>query len=185
MQTAGGWKLAGRRNHSMAVFLWYYGIGCRKMPDTKKKAGQWMDRNVNIITDLDGTKIVLINDIVFRGKRSVKWKDVEQYLRQYIGEFYTVTDTEEVVYTGSDLPDEYVHSNYTKKLKGTSAKAKANAAQGLPEMIETATGKQFEENEKRSMGRMRNTGGTVMNLGLRFRYMMKTGRLKGIMSFTS
>ncbi len=33
-----------------------------------------MDRNVNIITDLDGTKIVLINDIVFRGKRSVKAK---------------------------------------------------------------------------------------------------------------
>ncbi len=31
-----------------------------------------MDRNVSIITDLDGTKIVLINDIVFRGKRSVK-----------------------------------------------------------------------------------------------------------------
>lgn len=112
-----------------------------------------MDRNVNIITDLDGAKIVLINDIVFKGKRSVKWKDVEQYLRQYIGEFYTVADTEEIVYIGSDLPDEYAHSNYTKKLKGGSAKAKANAAQGLPEMIETATGKQFEENRKEKHGK--------------------------------
>ena len=33
-------------------------------------------------------------------------------------------------------------------MKGASAKAKANAAQGLPEMIEIATGKQFEANRK-------------------------------------
>lgn len=112
-----------------------------------------MDRNVNIITDIDGTKIVLIHDIVFKGKRHVDWKDVEQYLRQYVGEFYTIADTEETVYIGSDLPDEYVHSNYTKKLMGASAKAKANAAQGLPEMIEIATGKQFEENRKDKHGK--------------------------------
>jgi hypothetical protein len=52
------------------------------------------------------------------------------------------------VYIGSDLPDEYANSNYTHRLKGASAKAKANAAQGLPEMIEIASGKQFEENRK-------------------------------------
>jgi hypothetical protein len=46
------------------------------------------------------------------------------------------------------LPDEYANSNYTHRLKGASAKAKANAAQGLPEMIEIASGKQFEENRK-------------------------------------
>jgi hypothetical protein len=52
------------------------------------------------------------------------------------------------VYIGSDLPDEYANSNYTHRLKGASAKAKANATQGLPEMIEIASGKQFEENRK-------------------------------------
>lgn len=30
-----------------------------------------MDRNVNIIIDLKGNRIVLINDIIFKGKRSV------------------------------------------------------------------------------------------------------------------
>lgn len=30
-----------------------------------------LDRNVNIIADLKGNKIVLINDIIFKGKRSV------------------------------------------------------------------------------------------------------------------
>ena len=33
---------------------------------------------------------------------------------------------------GTDLPDEYTNSNYTHRLKGTSAKAKANAVFALP-----------------------------------------------------
>ena len=107
-----------------------------------------LDRNVNVITDLDGNKIVVVNDIIFKGKRNVNWKDVEEYLKQYVGEFYEIVDTKEIIYIGSDLPDEYANSNYTHRLKGASAKAKANAAQGLPEMIEIATGKQFEENRK-------------------------------------
>ena len=103
---------------------------------------------MNVITDLDGNKIVVVNDIIFKGKRNVNWKDVEEYLKQYVGEFYEIADTKEIIYIGSDLPDEYANSNYTHCLKGASAKAKANAAQGLPEMIEIATGKQFEENRK-------------------------------------
>lgn len=108
-----------------------------------------MERNVNIITDLDGTKIVLINDIAFKGKRNVEWKDVEQYLRRYVGEFYTVADTDDVVYIGADLPDEYAHSVYTHRIRGANAKAKANATQGIPELIEIATGKHYEENRKK------------------------------------
>ena len=42
------------------------------------------------------------------------------------------------VYIGNDLPSEYTGSKYTYKLKGTVAKAKANAAQGIPELLETA-----------------------------------------------
>ena len=107
-----------------------------------------MDRNVNVITDLAGNKIVVVNDIIFKGKRKINWKDVEAYLRQYIGEFYEIADTKEIIYIGLDLPDEYSNSNYTRQLRGTSAKAKANAVQGLPEMLEIATGKQFEKNRK-------------------------------------
>ena len=118
------------------------------IPDTINGKRLQLDRNVNVITDLKGNKIVLINDIIFKGKRNVNWKDVEQYLRQYVGEFYAITDTKKIVFIGSDLPAEYSNSNYTHKLKGASAKAKANAAQGLPEMIGIATGKQYEENQK-------------------------------------
>ena len=45
-----------------------------------------MKRKVNVIEDLDGNKIVFIHDIRFKGKRSVDWRDVEAYLKQYVGE---------------------------------------------------------------------------------------------------
>lgn len=107
-----------------------------------------IQRNVSIIQDIDGNQIVLINDVIFKGKRSVEWKDVEKYLRQYVGEFYQIADTKDIIYIGADLPDEYAGSNYTKHIKGAVAKAKANAVQAIPEMIEIATSKTYENNKK-------------------------------------
>ena len=43
-----------------------------------------MDRKIDIIEDLDGRKIVMIQDIRFKGKRKIDWKEVEQYLKKYI-----------------------------------------------------------------------------------------------------
>ena len=105
-----------------------------------------MQRKVNVVEDLDGNKIVFIHDIVFKGKRSVEWSDVEAYLKRFVGEEHIVEDTGDLVYIGPDLPDEYTHSNYTMLLRGANAKAKANAAQGIPELIEIAVGKHFREN---------------------------------------
>ena len=45
-------------------------------------------------------------------------------------------------------PSEYSGSVYTKRLNGAVAKAKANATQGIPEMIEISTGRYFRENNK-------------------------------------
>ena len=47
-------------------------------------------------------------------------------------EFFIVWVFRTLVYIGTDLPDEYTNSNYTHRLKGTSAKAKANAVFALP-----------------------------------------------------
>lgn len=100
-------------------------------------------RKVAVIQDVDGNNIVFINDIIFKGKRSITWSDVEEYLRRYVGEFYSIVETGDIVYIGTDLPDEYAGSNYTKHIKGTVAKAKA-----IPEIIEIATSKTVEENKK-------------------------------------
>lgn len=107
-----------------------------------------MNRKICVVEDLEGQKTVFIHDIKFKGKRMINWKDVEEYLKTYVGEFYEIEDCNDIVYIGSDLPDEYTHSNYTKILKGANAKAKANAAQGIPELLKVATNKTYEENCK-------------------------------------
>ena len=90
------------------------------------------NKNINVIKDLNGKDIVLINDIKFKGKRSINWDDVKEYLKESVGEFYTILETGDVIYIGADLPDEYTNSNYTHRLQGPSAKAKANAVFALP-----------------------------------------------------
>lgn len=118
---------------------------CKEINNNRGKNQQ---RNVSVIQDIDGNNIVVINDIVFKGKRSVNWKEVREYLKEYIGDFYTIAATGDVVYIGSDLPREYSGSKYTNSIKGANAKAKANAASGIPELIEIAVGKHFRQNQE-------------------------------------
>ena len=96
------------------------------------------NRNVNIITDADGKKLVLINDIRFKAKVRDDWTAVEEYLKEYIGDFYEIEETSEKIYISADFPDEYASSESRIALKGAVAKAKANAAQAVPELIKKA-----------------------------------------------
>ena len=93
-------------------------------------------RNVDIVED--GSNLVLINDIVFKGKRNVNWDEVKTYLEQYVGDYYEIEETSEKVYIGNKLPDEYTGSESKKLLLGVNAKAKANAATAIPELIQIA-----------------------------------------------
>ena len=119
---------------------------CRQINDSGRSQKQ--QRNVLVVQDIDGNNIVVINDIRFKGKRSIDWKEVRAYLKEYVGDFYKVASTGDVIYIGSDLPSEYSGSKYTHSIKGTNAKAKANAASGLPEIIETASGQHFRKNQE-------------------------------------
>ncbi len=105
-------------------------------------------RNVNIITDADGKKLVLINDIRFKGKRQIDWNDVKQYLKGYVGDYYEIEENAERIYIGNELPEEYTESESRKSLMGANAKAKANAATAIPELIQIASNPAFEENRK-------------------------------------
>ena len=106
------------------------------------------DRNINIITDADNQKIVLINDIVFKGKRNVDWESVKKYLAGYVGDFYQIEESADIVYIGSELPEEFTESESRKAMMGAKAKAKANAATAIPELIQIATNPHYEENKK-------------------------------------
>ena len=57
-----------------------------------------MNKSVSIITDLDGSKIALINDIRFKSRKGIDWNEVEQYLKEYIGEYFEISETSEKIY---------------------------------------------------------------------------------------
>ncbi len=123
-----------------------------------KDRGGIVERNVNIIVGLDGKKTVLINDIRFRGKKKEDWKGVEDYLKEYVGEFYEIEETSEKIFISSSFPDEYTSSESRLALKGAVAKSKANAVQGIPELIQIATNREFSENRKKKRAaRLRKT----------------------------
>ena len=107
-----------------------------------------MDKKISVISDLDGKKIVVISDIRFKGKRNINWEEVEQYLKEYIGNCYEVVETSDQVYIGSDFPGELKGSEDTKRLYGANAKAKANATQGIPMLLQCATNRRWQENFK-------------------------------------
>lgn len=91
---------------------------------------------------------VKIEEILFSGKRTMPWVDVEKYLEQYTGNDYKVNETDDIIIIGSHFASEYCGSMYTKKLHGTLEKAKANAVQIIPVLIEHATNRRWVENKE-------------------------------------
>lgn len=105
------------------------------------KGGTYLERNINVITDLDGKKIVLINDVRFKSRRKLDWDQIEIYLKEYVGDFFEIAETSEKIYVGVDFPDEFTRSMDTIGLKGANIKAKANITSALAQVVEIATNK--------------------------------------------
>lgn len=105
-----------------------------------------MERKVNIEIDSFGNRVVVIKEIFFRGRQHINWGHVETYLRRYCGNMMRTEQSNDSIYIGTDFADEYTGSKYTARLKGTAAKAKANAAQGIPELVRIAINRQFQIN---------------------------------------
>ncbi len=106
------------------------------------------DRNVDIITDANGNKIVMINDKRFKGQDKKDWDEIEEYLMQFVGECYEIEASSDIIYIGKDFPDEFSNSKQRISLKGANRKAKANAAQGIPELIKIAVDPVYEVNKE-------------------------------------
>lgn len=102
-------------------------------------------KNVNIISDVDGKSVVLINDVRFKSRRAIDWEQVEECLKEYIGTCYEILETSEKVYIGADFPDEFCHSEDKIHLKGGNEKAKANMVSAIGDIIKIATNKSVSE----------------------------------------
>lgn len=131
-----------------------------------------MDKKVDIIKDTDNKSIVVINNLCFKGRRSVDWSIVEYCLKEDIGKCVEIAETSDVIYIGTDFPDEFAHSKDTKALRGANMYAKANASSIIKEMIEIATNKTFTEIMPQSIMQMPNLAGTGMIHVLHFLFIM-------------
>ncbi|MCR4610277.1 MAG: helix-turn-helix domain-containing protein [Lachnospiraceae bacterium] len=114
-------------------------LGYQLKYEEVNKINHKLHEKICIISDPDGRKLVLINDIKFKSRKSVDWNKVEQFLKKYIDEYYEILESAEKVYIGTDFPDEYAHSNDTRKAQGANKKAKANAISAIGELIEIAS----------------------------------------------
>ena len=56
-----------------------------------------LKNNVLVAMDEKGKKVVVIPQIIFKGKRSISWKEVEKYLVRYIGKIFAVSETEDLI----------------------------------------------------------------------------------------
>lgn len=88
-----------------------------------------------------------VKSIIFKNKQNIPWNDVENLLKGFIGKEIIAKKYGDVIHIASDFPDEYTESRYTKKLRGALAKAKANAAQSVTEMLENAENRRWVENK--------------------------------------
>ena len=96
---------------------------------------------------LNGKQIVWIENSSLTNKELNNHKAVADFIAQHIGEVYTIVESGQKVYIGSDLPGEYTQSKYTSYLRNTDragARAKNKAVDGLGELIETATNRRWE-----------------------------------------
>ena len=131
------------------------------------------NRNITIIIDGDGKKLVLINDIRFKGKRNINWDEVKEYLKGYVGDFYEIAENANKIYIGNDFVKEFTGSESRTALAGARAKAKANSAIAIPELIQIATNSKWENNKKEKHIKERNMVGIDMKLDLLYLLMKK------------
>ena len=91
--------------------------------------------------------IPIIEKNLFLNKQNIQWNLVENYLKNYIGQIYVVELYHDKIHIGSDFPDEYTESGYTKGLRGAIAKVKANAVQIIDKIIMNAENRRWLENK--------------------------------------
>lgn len=60
---------------------------------------------------------------------------VARYLKGYVGDFYEISENAEKIYIGNEFVKEFPKPKSRTALLGAVAKAKANSATAIPELI--------------------------------------------------
>ena len=99
LRTIEEWEAGRRKMPEYVLRLLAYKI----LLESSKK-----DQRIHIIQDENNKSIVLINDIRFKSRRNIDWNEIEEYLKEYIGNTYEILETCDKI-----------------RLKGANEKAKA------------------------------------------------------------
>ena len=105
-----------------------------------------MGERVKIVEDGRKNKIVQLEQIIFMGKRKIDWDGVEEFAKSYVGQAIVMETNQNVIHIGKDFPNEFAHSKDTARLRGGAAKAKANAVQGVVEIVKNSHHGIYREN---------------------------------------
>lgn len=153
IRTLEDWEAGKRKMPEYLLRLMFYKAAMEKICVGNVKTDVLgNDRKINIIRDEKENSIVIIHDIRFKGRQNINWQEVENYIKEYVGNCYEIIDTADKIYIGPDFPGELKGSNDTTRLKGAGAKAKANATQEIPLLLEYAGNKRWSENWKDKHG---------------------------------
>ena len=144
-----------------------------------------MNKHIEVITNQEGKRIVVISDVWFKGKTTKEWAEIEKYLKEYVGKYYEIVETSEKIYIGKDFPDEFVHGKDKTILKGPNAKAKANASRAVKELIQIATNKTFAQDYNSKHRKRLNMVGIVMTQDWHYLYTMIRVKSSGIIYINS
>lgn len=158
LRTIEDWEYGKRKMPDYLLRLLAYKVKMDKLQKVEivEKENQEVGKGINVISDVDGKKVVLINDIRFKSRRSICWNEIEVYLKEYIGKYFEISESSEKVYIGSDFPDEFTHSNDTKGIKGANERAKANVITAVEELIQVATNKkEYPDYDKKHKSKAR------------------------------
>ena len=83
-----------------------------------------MSGKVDVVSDVDGRHVVFIQDIRFKGRQNIEWEEVKSFLKEYVGSCHEIIETSDMIYIGSDFPEELKGSIDTTKSYGVMQRQK-------------------------------------------------------------
>lgn len=123
-----------------------FNAALREAEQNKNTATEGGETRFSLKT-VNGENIVWIDNNPLTSKELRDHKAIANYIAEHIGEMYTIIESGQRVYLGTELPGEYTQSKYTSYLNKRdkqTLRAKNKAASGLGEMIEIATNRRWE-----------------------------------------
>lgn len=128
-----------------AAKLWTDGLMVAAQNREAVGVNETSEGKYSIEQDSTGKDVVVVQEDIFKGREGEKRKKVvTEYLKNHIGDMFTMIENGKNVYLGKDLPKEYSYSRTTKNLGRDRRFVKQKATPGIGEMVEIATNERWE-----------------------------------------